>query len=197
MTSHHSTLLKKSKQNILRLYALILFFCAVLAGFFINIAVGKHFFFDPRIPYESISFWTFFSLIPCSAVLLFKKQFDEQHSNHYPAWWVRRLLMIPLFVLFCAALVATAPLGWIITYTWIEARPNKQISARIISIEEYRQKVKSCDQYGEIAIEARQIKVCFEGLIDLPVKGTGEIKLIGKQSSFGFMVERIQQSQTK
>ncbi|WP_395004970.1 hypothetical protein [Undibacterium sp.] len=197
MTFSQTTSLKTSKQKLLASYALLLVFCIFMAGFFLNIALEKHFFFASTMPIASTSFWVFLVLIPCFTVLLFKANFDKQHSDFYPTWWVRRLLMFPLFLLFCAALVATAPLGWLITYTWLDGRPNTQVSARIITIEKYRPKVKSCDQQGEIVVGARQIRICFEGLINLPVTGGGDSKLIGKQSPFGFMIERIQQLQTE
>ncbi|MBC3831027.1 hypothetical protein H8K33_05875 [Undibacterium amnicola] len=189
--------LKKSKSKILAVCALILVFCIFMAGFFLNIALEEHFFFASTIPIASTSFWVFLALVPCFTVLLLKANFDKQHSDYYPTWWVRRLIMFPLFVLFPAVLVATAPLGWLITYTWLGEHPNTQVSARIITTEKYGQKTRSCDQQGEVVVGARQIRICFEGLIDLPVKHKGDIKLLGKQSSFGFMIERIQYNETE
>lgn len=197
MTFNQTISFQTSKQKILASYALLLGFCIFMAGFFLNIALGKHFFFASTMPITSTSFWVFLALVPCFTVLLLKANFDKQHSECYPTWWVRRLLMFPLFVLFSAALVAMAPLGWLITYTWLGEHPNTRVSARIITIEEYRPKARSCDQQGEIVVGARQTRICFEGLIDLPVKNGADIKLIGKQSPFGFMIERVQQLQTE
>ena len=166
-------------------------------GCVLLLQLDKRFFFFWREQYNFVAGWCFVLLLPIFTKIVSGSSFQEHYFRRYPTWWVRRLVMFPLTVMFLSGIVVIAPRGWLTFAVWLNGEERTQVPATVIDVEPFRRSAKGCDQYVKLKlnIDSTAAQICLENHFTGNSIQVGQTALLtGRASSIGFIVNLIEVS---
>jgi hypothetical protein len=151
------------------------------------------FVFHYAAQYRSIGGWVFVLLLPVMTVVtLSATQYRVQLRKRCPTALLRRLVMWPLSVTFCAGALVVAPLGWLGAFAWAFGEPQLPLAATVSAVEDYRASRKGCRQHMTLDIDARKVTVCLAKHYQGPAPLPGQrLSVASDAVSYGYIIGTV------